>query len=400
MQIPLCRSRSSEERSSKRPVGTGVCPSTGSRLQRGFRTVFAAIGFLVLASAAAAQEPGLPTDQGVESIPLRVRDLTLPNALVLGLIPVPPGTVGKGKLALELTYSHANYFQISGNVKGYLAERNETRPLNAVDAEAILGLEGDAFYIDGEFGLANLAIHYGLGERLDVFAIQPYFQFTGGCLDSIIYDFHDTFGIDQAGRDLVAQDQFQILLKHDDDQFVFLDRPSSGGFGDPILGLRYMLPNKPAGWEIGFEVAVKLPFADERKFLSSGSIDYGLQIALARRWRKNAVVLNASYVFTGEFKLTPGFRASDLPAVNLSYLRRIGSRTTAVIQLMTAGSIFSDVTDSSLSEIEFQTTFGVKWKMGKGDFGVALTENIFNYANTPDIGIHLTYGVIIDEFLQ
>ncbi len=377
-----------------------ACASSKPGLYRGFLAVFAAFALLILAPGAGAQEPGLFTERGVEPIPFRVRDLTLPNALVLGLIPVPPATIGKGKLAFEMTYSHANYFQVSGNVKGYLAERGERRPLSAVDYEAILALEGDAFYIDGEFGLANLIVHYGLGERLDVFAIQPYFLFTGGDLDSVIYNFHDTFGIGQAGRDLVAENQFQILLKHDGDQFVFLDRPSSGGLGDPVVGLRYVLPSKPAGWEIGFEAAIKLPFADETKFLSSGGIDYGLQVALARRWRKNAVVLNVSYVFTDEFKLAPGFRPSDLPAINLSYLRRIGSRTTAVVQLMMAGSIFSDVTDSALSELEFQTTFGVKWELGKGILGFAVTENIFNYANTPDIGAHLSYGVIFDEFLQ
>ena len=282
-----------------------------------------------------------------------------------------------------------------------MTDRGDRLPLSAADADVILNqLDGDAFYIDGEFGLANLVVHYGLGERLDVFAIQPFFTFTGGDLDSVIYNFHDTFGIGQAGRALVAENQFQILLKHDGDQFVFFDRPSSGGFGDPTVGLRYVLPSKPTGWEIGFEAAVKLPFADETKFLSSGGIDYGLQVALARRWRKNAVVLNASYVFTDEFKLASGFRPSDLPAINLSYLRRIGSRTTAVVQLMMAGSIFSDVTDSALSEIEFQTTFGVKWELRKGALGLALTENIFNFANTPDIGVHLSYGVIIDDLFQ
>jgi len=347
--------------------------------------------------ALSAQESSLFIGSGVEPVPFRVRDLTLPNALVLGLIPVPASSIGKGKLAFEMTYSHANNFQVSDNVQDYLTDRGDRLPLSAADADVILNqLDGDAFYIDGEFGLANLVVHYGLGDHLDVFASQPFFVFSGGVFDSVIYDFHDALHIGQAGRNLVADDQFQILLKHDRDQFVFLDKPSSGGFGDPIVGLRYVLPSKPAGWEIGFEAAVKLPFADETKLLSSGGIDYGLQIALARRWRKNAVVLNASYVFTGDFTTAPGFRPSDLPAVNLSYLRRVGARTTAVVQLMMAGSIFSDVTDSALSKLEFQTTFGVRWELRKGALGFALTENLFNYDNTPDIAVHLSYGVIID----
>lgn len=360
---------------------------------------FATLVLFIFATATSAQESNLLNDNDVKPVPFRVRDLTLPNALVLGLIPVPPTTIGKGKMAFEMTYSHANNFQISNNVQGYLGDRGERRPLSAADAEVILAqLEGDAFYIDGEFGLANLVVHYGLGENLDVYAIQPYFVFTGGVFDSVIYGFHDAFGIGQAGRDMVADNQFQILLKHDGNQFTFLDKPSSGGLGDPIVGLRYLLPTKPAGWEIGFEAAVKLPLADETKLLSSGGTDYGLQVALARRWRKNAVVFNASYVFTGGFKTAPGFRPSDLPAINISFIHRFSPRGSAVVQLLMAETIFSDVTDSALSELEFQTTFGIKWKLKKGTLGLALTENLFNFDNTPDIAVHLNYGVIIDGF--
>jgi hypothetical protein len=35
---------------------------------------------------------------------------------------------------------------------------------------------------------------------------------------------------------------------------------------------------------------------------------------------------------------------------------------------------------------------GLKWATKAGVFGVGLTENLFNFSNTPDIGIHLSWG--------
>ena len=51
-----------------------------------------------------------------------------------------------------------------------------------------------------------------------------------------------------------------------------------------------------------------------------------------------------------------------------------------------------DFVESDLSDPEFQITFGLKWATKAGVFGVGLTENVFHYANTPDIGIHLSWG--------
>jgi len=328
--------------------------------------------------------------------PFRIRDLTLPNALVLGTIPVPPETVGRGLWAVELIYSHANTFQAGEGAREYLRRRGRREPLSPDDMVAIVSEFGDdAFYIDGEFGLANLNVHHGLTHNLDVFVNIPYFVFTDGFLDRVIESFHSGLSLGQAGRDLVARNQFQILIPYEGGNVALLERPSSGGFGDPVLGFRYAWPVLGSGWRVGLEAAAKIPVAQSGALLSSGSADYGVQLALGRTWRKNALVINASYVITGGFDGAPGLESANLPALNLAYLHRLGARSTLVIQLLTAGSIFSDTTNSSLSDLEFQTTIGVKWKLRNGFVGIAVTENVLNYDNTPDIAGHVSFGVVL-----
>ena len=368
------------------------------RRRRQRQLALACVVFVVViwSSPSWSQESTAPATDWRPPPPFRIRDLTLPNALVLGLIPVPPETVGRGSWAFEFIYSHSNTFQMGGGVEEYLRRRDRRDPLSPADVVAILSEFGDdAFYIDGEFGLANLGVHHGLTQNLDVFVNIPYFVFSGGVFDGVIEGFHDALGVSQAGRDLVARNQFQILIPYEGGYVALLDRPSSGGFGDPVVGLRYAWPVSDNGWRVGLEAAWKIPVAQSGKLLSSGSADYGVQLALGRTWRKNALVINASYVITGAFDGAPGFEPANLPALNLAYLRRLNARWTLVLQFLTAGSIFSDTIDSSLSDLEFQTTIGVKWRLRKGYVGIAVTENLFNYDNTPDIAGHVSFSVVV-----
>jgi hypothetical protein len=51
--------------------------------------------------------------------------------------------------------------------------------------------------------------------------------------------------------------------------------------------------------------------------------------------------------------------------------------------------------DSSRFDLEFQTTIGVKWRLRNGSVGIAVTENLFNYDNTPDIAGHISFSVVL-----
>ena len=45
---------------------------------------------------------------------------------------------------------------------------------------------------------------------------------------------------------------------------------------------------------------------------------------------------------------------------------------------------------------ELQITTGLTWNVGVGRLGVGVTENVFNYDNTSDLAVHLSYGVVIE----
>jgi len=316
----------------------------------------------------------------------------------MGLMPRPAIPVGRGNWALELNYSASNNFQASDEVQRYLERRGgPRRPLDEADVKAVLtGIDGNRYLIDGEFGLFDLGIHYGLSERLSISARASYLSYGGGYLDGTIFDFHDTFGFGQAGREFLAPDHFQIILAQDNRALVLLDRPTAGGFTDPLFTVTYTFPGPADGWRFAVEAGVKPPLADADTLLSTGSVDLGAQLIAQRQWRAHGVVVNLAWVLPGEFEEAEAFDPPDLPSLNVAYGYRFSGRVRGIAQVFFSENIFREVNDSDLSELEFQLSAGVKIDAIGARLGLGITENLFNFDNTPDFAVHLSYSILFD----
>jgi hypothetical protein len=205
---------------------------------------------------------------------LRGRDLTPFGLLRLDMLPAHTADAKAGTWTFEVQYAYQNTFVMSDNVRAYLERRNTGRiPLRPQDAQAILALPGDAYYIDGEVGLADLIMQRRLSSYWSAYLTIPCIRYGEGVWDSTVESFHDTFGFSQQGRDLVARDKFQFVYNVGDAQFVQLDRETKGGLGDPVLGIRYSLPQPRFGWDVVAELAAKIAVDGELTLKSSGHND-------------------------------------------------------------------------------------------------------------------------------
>lgn len=331
--------------------------------------------------------------------PFRIRDYAFPSFLVLGFAPAPAAPLGRGHSAMEFHYSIINSFQVSHEVEDYLklSRGSSRRPLDSSDVDFILGLpQGQAYYIDGEFGVLEFAIHWGVTQRIDLGVSFNYIRYGGHSLDDVIFNVHDSLGVSQSGRDNVQNDRIQVVLGRDDSKdVVLLDRPTSGGLGDPHFFLRYALPEFAPKWRSNLEIGVKAPLMEEETFLSTGSWDFGYQLSVDRRFTRDAWILNLGMIFPGTFKQTD-FRPPNLPFVNVSWLHRFErwSNTRSSVQVLLAEHPYRAIVNSALSDMEVQITAGLKWDTSVGVIGLGVTENVFNFDNTPDFGLHFTWGYL------
>lgn len=342
-------------------------------------------------AAVADEDPWVP-------VPFRVRNLTFPTVLNLGFMPRPTNPVGSSNWAFEINTSVSNNFQMSQGIESWLDTRGgDRRALAPSDVDSILTeLDEPQFLIDGELNVIDLGFHYGLSSQWTASLRVGYLGYSGGFMDSTIQEFHDLLGIGQAGREHIGLDGFQFFFMNEGESVVLHDRPSSGGLTDPTLSLTYSFPRSWKKWTFSIEGAVKPPLADVDDWLSSGGWDFGVQATAERRWRRDALVLNLALVVPGDYEIEGTFDPPDLPSANVAYLHRFGKRVTGVIQALYSENIFRDEVDSDLSVYEFQVTAGVKIDTLGGTIGIGITENLFNFDNTPDFGVHLSYGILID----
>ena len=324
---------------------------------------------------------------------LRARDLTPFGLLRLDMLPAHTADAEPGTWTFEVQYAYQNTFILSDNVRDYLEERDTMRqPLRAQDAAAIMMMPDDAYYIDGEVGLADLIVQRRLNDYWSTYLTLPYIHYGRGAFDSTIESFHDTFGFSQQGRDLVARNRFQLLYKIGDIEFAELERTTDGGFGDPVLGVRYSLPQPRFGWDVVIEAAAKLAVDGERFLLSTGEHDFGVQATLQRRMGstgRHSLYLAGSAVYYAGGPEIPADDTQIIPTVIFGYSFGLTQRTSAILQAYASRSVIQETEIEELTEEKYQLSLGLQSRGRNVLWSLAVTENISNFGNTPDIGMQL-----------
>lgn len=333
--------------------------------------------------------------------PLRIRDMAFPGVMILGFEPTPARGLPKGTWFYEAHYSQASNFMVNDAVESYLETRDDdSRGINlAVDVPALEALGEEVFYVDGESGRLDVNVHFGLTDRLNLVVGAGYITYTGGSLDSLIYNFHENFGIDQNGRDLIAEDELQILFAGVSPNTTFFQGSSpGGGIADPTVRLRWGSETIGKDWNLGVEGAVKFAVGEEDQLHSSGNEDFGVQFAANKTWNKTGLILNAYYVLAGDFEqASEDFDQADPIGFSVAYLRTMGEIFTLNAQALSQRNLFEDATDSSLSDPEFQASIGFTARVAhKSFFQFSYTNNLINYDNTPDLVFHAGFSQFFD----
>lgn len=348
----------------------------------------AAIALVILALATPAQ--GQTELMG----PLRIRDMTPFNILRLDMLPAHAATGGPGSWAIEAGITHTNTFMMSDNVRNHLERQGERRSLTQTDADAIQSLGEDAYYVDGEIGLLDLTFHYAPTRRSSIYLTLPVYDYTGGFLDGTIEGFHDTFGFSDAGRDVVARNRFQAVASLGGQSVSVLDPPAGSGLGDPVVGVRRHWVLGESRWRLVVDGAAKVALRGERPFLSTGSNDYGLQASLQGQFRRQGVYFSASAVRTDGRVFGVPLGNHVIPTLTAAYEVGVTRNTNVILQLYASESAVRDTSIEEIKANKYQASLGLRSRRGNLVYGFAVTENVANFQNTPDVGVSLTLAWI------
>src|SRR6266581_173449 len=115
--------------------------------------------FLLGSGAAAAEDAAQPAPEYVKFGLLRERDLTPFGFLRLDMRPAHAVWAPPGNWAVEVLLGYQNTWAMSPNVEEYLKSLNGRRRLGPADVAAIRALPGEAYLVDLELGLLDVAFH-------------------------------------------------------------------------------------------------------------------------------------------------------------------------------------------------------------------------------------------------
>lgn len=134
--------------------------------------------------------------------------------------------------------------------------------------------------LDGETYRSTFSARYGIAPRWEAGIEIPYLLQGGGFLDSVVINWHNTFGLSQGGRDSAPKNRVNYSYIKDGEQKLSIDR-SGSGLGDITLSGGFSLYDvRETGRHdrLALKGGVKLPTGDSSYLFGSGSTDVMLQL--------------------------------------------------------------------------------------------------------------------------
>lgn len=325
---------------------------------------------------------------------LRGRDLTPFGYLRLDMRPgfSDPGT--SGRWTIETDFAYQNTWATSPEVEKYLNKLRGRRELGPEEFEAIRALPGENYLVDLELAQVDVTFNYQFSDRWGGYLIASGASFGGGFLDSTIEGFHELINNPRFGRPAASRNDYNVLFDLKSTRYARYEAPGSGGLLDPVLGVRYTRGFDDDRLKLSMETALKIPLSDRDGALSTARTDVGLQASLRRHAGIHAWYLNlAAVYYAGMENLVPE-PAQVLPTMVIGYERLLTPRTNLILQAYVSRSVYErEQTDlNELLGTKYQISGGVHHRRGAHLFTFALTENIQNINNTPDVGLQMGYS--------
>jgi hypothetical protein len=205
---------------------------------------------VILVAASAA-----PPAWGVELAPFAVRNFS-PPALIHGLPVAETARVNHpGQFSSRLGFDISNI---------------------ATDDDR----SGEKIVLDGETYVATFGLRYGLAEHLQVGIDLPWVWQSKGFLDGFIENFHDFFGMPNADRNNMSNNNINYVYDSRDGDDFLLDHATSGIGDVRLLGSWQWLDTEKTAANL--QASIKAPSGDADKFTGSGGWDISLALSAQR----------------------------------------------------------------------------------------------------------------------
>lgn len=246
------------------------------------------------------------------------------------------------------------------------------------------------YLLDYEMLDSRLSVAYGVMDELELELEYENRSGFGGIMDRFINAFHRTFGLSDADRHLFPRNQFQIQVSDSrGNPALHLDNSDQGSFSNGLLltvqhnitcGTEYL----PA---LAYALTVRANLDNKTGITGQNLFEPQLSMTAAKSVMDFYGYLSLAYGYFGSehiggIQFRPG-QWSGLVAVEWRFV----SSMSLVLQYLVSQGVVKDL--GAFSAASNEITLGWKWELAERTvFEFGLIENIINFDNSPDFGIH------------
>jgi hypothetical protein len=177
----------------------------------------------------------------------------------------------KNEIKLEVNNTHTNIYELSSG-----------RTL--------------AHALDMEMLRTEVKVEYGLPHNFSIGAVLPFLHTGGGFLDAFIQSYHNALGFPKGGRETATNGAFQYQVATNTAGLIYNAGQRTFGLSDVSFFMSNKIfeeeGNRPAA---AMRFTFKTPTGNSSNGMGSGSVDYGLQLAIDKSYRRVHGYINAGY---------------------------------------------------------------------------------------------------------
>lgn len=241
----------------------------------------------------------------------------------------------------------------------------------------------ESLRIDGEAVVVRLGYRQTFADGWETGLSLPLVSQGGGFMDGIISDWHDWFGLPNAGRERRPEDEF--VYQYSRNGVTLMD--VQGGADGPGDALAWI--GQQVGGVVG-KLAVQLPIGDEDELLGSG--EPGAALWLELPWQSGAWSghLSGGGSWARAGGQLASIRREFLPIASAAIDWRASPGLSFLAQLNAHGRAFDGSRLDALNRHGVQLVLGGHFVIGQTEFGLIFQEDIVT-ASSPDFALHLSW---------
>jgi len=263
--------------------------------------------------------------------------------------------------------------------------------------------EESSYLLDYEMLDTIVTATYGFNKRFGLAVGFDNRSYFGGELDNFIQEFHDAFGIDQNGRDMVSRNR-KVIQTFDPQTGSLLSESSASDMNNNGLGLllNYNVVHGTTTWpSLNIYGLVRYATKSAEGINKDNPVDYGFGLGLSKRWWKRWYTYAAlGYTLFDDCNIvqpTQGVEPTEFEDHQLTGMFALSWHYTPAFSILAQylfnGPAIKNV--DGLDEPSHEVHLGFKWRVGQyGLIEFALVENIITMDNSPDFGLHLGWSYV------